>query len=165
MNPTVAVRYIDAVYFLKGEKIPTEDFKFAVHVAIGKANSFDDHIILSFTWDKKNNPKEGLLLPRSALLLENKPVHNFLETIKFLKVNTIVGVYWKDIVYFENTAVPKESTTMYTEGKISWISNDAIGIENPKTIKIKEEMSNHPRDEVIFCIIPKSLITNLDIYD
>lgn len=161
---TVAIRYIDAFYSTK-EKI--ESIKFTVHIAVGKFRVFDDHVVIIFK-EEDNLPKEGMLIPKQALILKdnNKSKLDFDDLDLHSKKGSILGVFWKDIVYFEDGNIPEKCTTIYTEGELFSITFEAIVIKNPETIKIKtEEVRNHPENKPRFYIIPKSFIVDIEFYD
>jgi len=160
INSIIAVRYIDALYFTN----KNIDFGgFPEHVTMGRIfKKEEDYIGVSFS-DKNSFPQKGLLLPTGSLILDAKKSKKFTPEIK----TGIVGVFWKDITYFDNDKLPKDCTTIYTEGEFFSTQKEALIIKNPKTIKIGEIVSGHPekRKKIYFCAIPWSIITSIENYD
>ena len=82
-----------------------------------------------------------------------------------MEIGTGLGIYWDDIVFFDNGKLPKQPTEMYTEGKIHKITKNAIIISNPITIKIKKKLENHPQQKATYAAIPFNLIKSVDKYE
>ena len=161
---TVAIRYIDAFYSTK-EKI--ESIKFTTHITVGVLRVFDDHVVIIFK-EEDSLPKEGMLIPRQALILEDnsKSELDFNDLDLHSKKGSVLGIFWKDIVYFESGNIPDKCTTIYTEGELFSVTPEAIVIKDPETIKIKtEEIRNHPKNKPRFYIIPKSFVVDIEFYD
>jgi hypothetical protein len=163
MNKIFAVRYIDALYFKKNE---LEKFSnFIVHVAVGWLSVFDKHIVVCFS--KKNKTAErGLLIPKQAIIFEKKQEVKDVFDYKLLIAGLVIGIYWIDIVYFNNGNVPKSPTEMYSEGEFFSITDGSIIIKKPETLALnKKDIINHPNIKPAFCVIPKSFIKSIQIYD
>ena len=165
MDKIFAIKYIDALYFQQGDQKYTG---LKTYVAIGKAIIRENCLILYFREQANGTPIEGLVLPREAIVFEqdnNKVVKNK-EVLSYPQKGSDVGIYWTDIVHFENNQMPEEPTAMYTEGKLMEEFNNSVMIEKPKTLKIKGVLSeNHPKNiEPELCVIPKSLINDIEVY-
>lgn len=162
MNQVITIQYIDALYFTE-KKLDYNNF--VIHRAIGKLISFNDHITISFI-EKNKLPEKGLLLPKEALILEKRS-NKFNQELENLssKVGIDIGIYWKDIVYFIKGKVPDECTNMYSEGILFSTTPDAVIVKNPGTIMVKKKIGNHPKEKTTFIVIPKSFITNVELYD
>lgn len=169
MNQIIAIRYIDAFYS-KNKKLG--GIKSITHYSVGGLISASkDFIVVSFV-EKEGVPWKGLLLPYVALIFNKKSkiseTTGVKNKIKKIKKNILVGVFWKDLVYFESGILPSSYSLMYTEGKIYSITAEAIIIKNPETIKIAPKKAvNHPKKKVniSFLIIPRGFITDIEIYD
>ena len=162
MKKVIFIKYIDSLYYTE-KKLKYNGFK--PHVAIGQLIlKSNEHITISFT-EKNGIAETGLLIPKKALIFQKRKesIINNLDHSK--KINSEVGVFWKDIVYFSDSKIPKECTSMYSEGKLFFENHEVIIVKNPETIKIKKKIENHPRIKVYFIAIPKPLITNIEIYD
>lgn len=160
MNPISAIRYTDAIYFTQKE---IKYVRSKTYVAIGRLLVSKDFITISFT-DKNNHALRGLLVPNEALIL-GIPLkfkrHDF-----SCKVGDEIGIFWKDIVYFENGKIPKNPTKTYTEGKFYSQDSDVVVIKDPETTSLTSRGTrNHPERKPSFYIIPKRLITGVEIYD
>lgn len=169
MNKVVFVRYVDASYF-EEKKLPND--KFIIHHAVGKIiASPKESVMLCFT--KRNGiPWSCLLLPCGALILDKKneviEVARIKGKINKLEKNTSVGVFWKDIVYFQNGVIPQAPSLMYTEGKVFSVTRDAVIIKDPETMNITPgKLTDHPREltRISFMLIPRKLITDIEVYD
>jgi hypothetical protein len=162
MKNIVAIRYTDASYTEKNIK----QIGLPVYISIGELQVFTDHLVVVF--NKKNGlPDEGLLIPKNAIIV-NKTQHALKSKDMYLRMKEgqTVGIFWTDIVYFTNGRIPKKCSTMYTEGTISSVTSDIIVIKNPETLSITDtKVENHPSDKASFYIIPKSLITSLELYE
>src|SRR3989344_2056125 len=98
---------------------------------------------------------------RDALYYTRKQIKDF-----FLPIYVVVGIFWKDIVYFENGKIPNKPTQMYTEGQIFLQTPDVIILKNPETLTIEHDQThNHPQVKPTFYTIPKVLITEIEFYD
>lgn len=169
MNQIIAIRYIDAFY-TKEKKLGSD--KIIIHHTIGKLfATTKEFTAISFT-EKNNIPWRGLLLPRESLIFDARKktseLPNVGDKISKIKTNTSVGIFWKDIVYFENGIVPEFPPLMYTEGEVFSISTRAVIIQMPQTITITpKQITNHPegQNDITLIIIPRSLITDIEIYD
>lgn len=163
MNTIIAVRYIDAFYSTRNE---LKSMKFITHIAVGKPIVFSDYVTIIFK-EEKNLPKEGILIPKESLILEDNEIKlKFDDLNLYSKKSSNIGVFWKDIVYFENGNMPDKCTIIYTEGELFSVTPEAIVIKNPETIKIKtKEVRNHPDKKPRFYIIPKSFIVDIEFYD
>lgn len=169
MNKIIAIRYIDAFYF-KEKKLGNH--KLVTHYSIGKLASVSrDFVVLCFT-EKDGIPWEGLLLPREAFVFDKKNEMSesvsVKSKIKKIKKNTPIGVFWKDLVHFENGVLPPLYSLMYTEGKVHSITSKVLIIKNPETINITPgKLANHPKGTayISFLVIPICFITNVEIYD
>lgn len=161
MKNIIAVKYIDAIYFKKGEKFKFSDFK--INVAVGWMKSFKEHILVFFS-KKDNQPEEGILIPKAVILFDknNKKENLFLNKIK---IGSSVGIYWKDIVYFNESEAPKKPATMYSEGNIFYLDDTAVALEKQETVKIDGAIKNHPKEIASYIVIPKSMIINLEVYE
>lgn len=169
MEQIIAIRYVDAFY---SEEKKLSSKKLIIHYSVGKLVSVSKKsITISFT-EKDGIPWRGLLLPREALIFDKKnkisESVSVKNKIKKIKKNTPVGVFWKDLVYFENGVLPPSYSLMYTEGKVHSITSKAIIIKNPETINITPgKLANHPKEIVYisFLIIPVLSITDVENYD
>lgn len=169
MDQIIAIQYIDAFYF---EENKLSNDKFITHYSVGKLiNVSKKFVTLSFT-EKDGIPWSGLLLPCEALVLDKGNEIPELSRIKSkinkIEKNTSVGVFWKDIVYFENGIVPQSPSLIYTEGKVFSITADAVIIKNPETMNVTPgKLTDHPREltYISFIVIPRKLITDVEIYD
>ena len=169
MNQIIAIRYIDAFYS-KEKKL--DSAKIIAHYAVGKLfATTKEFTAISFT-EKNNIPWRGLLLPHESLIFDARKktseLPNVVDKISKIKTHTSVGIFWKDIVYFENGIVPKFPPLMYTEGEVFSISARAVIIQMPQTITIiPNQITNHPegQNDITLIIIPRSLITDIEIYD
>ena len=124
MGPIIAIKYTDALYYTEKKLGHT---KLQTHVAVGKIAVFsDEYIALSFV-EKNNIPEKGLLVPKEILILKDNNYQNFKKINLSAKKNSNIGVYWKDIIYFENGKIPNQPTIVYTEGKLFLITIDSIG--------------------------------------
>lgn len=169
MNKVVFVRYVDASYF---EEKKLSNDKFITQYASGKVIAFSkESVTLCFT--KKNGvPWSGLLLPHGALILDKKNEISEMARVKS-KINKLekkasVGVFWKDLVYFQNGVIPQAPSLIYTEGKVFSVTNDAVIIKDPETMNITPgKLTDHPREltRISFMLIPRKLITDVEIYD
>lgn len=163
MKPIVVIRYRDALYDTRKQ---IKDFILPVYVAVGNLIVSEDYIIIYFT-EENNLPTRGILVPNEALILEKKAKLVKVE-IPNLTNQTVrdIGIFWKDIVYFENGKIPNKSTQMYTEGQFFSQTMDAIILKDPETLTIKkDDAHNHPRVKPTFYAIPKVLITGIELYD
>jgi hypothetical protein len=168
MNQIIAIRYADAFY---SEEKNLTSSKLITHYSVGKiAATSKDFIAISFT-EKNNIPWRGLLLPREAIVFKkNNKISELASVknkIKKIKKNTPIGIFWKDLVYFENGVLPPSYSLMYTEGKVHFITPKAIIIKDPETIKIApKKNTQHPKRKtnLSFLIIPRFLITDIEIY-
>jgi hypothetical protein len=160
MNNIIVAKYIDALYFKQNEKLDFTEFR--THVAIGELIKSNNYHILCFT--KKNGRVDtGLLLTHESVISNKSKIDD--NNYSYI-IGIDVGVYWNDIVYFINGKIPKICTKAYTEGKLFRVTLNAIIIENPKTILLKEKAINHPADKKLsYCVIPKSFITDIQFYD
>jgi len=158
----ITIRYIDAIYFTNKY---CEYKKLTTHIALGKLVSCDNCIMISFV-ENNGIPKKGLLVPKEALILKEKILNKNSDILKDLSSykNSNIGVYWKDVVYFENN-IPNECTQMYSEGELFSEDSEIIIIKNPITIKIKNKIDNHPKVKVFFIVIPKLFVTSIEFYD
>ncbi|MDP2692942.1 MAG: hypothetical protein Q8O88_04855 [bacterium] len=163
MKPIVAIRYRDALYYTRKE---IKDFILPVYVAVGNLIVSKDYIIIYFT-EEKNLPIRGILIPNEALSLEKKEKRVVVKIPNIINQTAReVGVFWKDIVYFENGKIPNKPTQMYTEGQFFLQTSDVIILKNPETLTIERgSMHNHPRVRPTFYTIPKVLITEIEFYD
>ena len=173
MKNVSAIRYVDARYFKKNEngfKHANDDFR--IFIAVGEvvmSENKDAHVRIVFTADvgDTEKPERGILIPLSAILFENpeqsKPLKE--ETSDHLVEGSSVGVWWRDIVYFDEGNVPDECTQMYTEGTLAKSSDDRIVVANPTTLKTSGQVANHPADEDIsLIIIPKVLVKDVTVH-
>ncbi len=167
MDQIVAIRYIDAFY---SEEKKLSSSKFITNYSVGKlVSTTRDFIVLCFA-EKDGIPWRGLLLPHEALIFDEKnktsEPANVKNKVKKIKKNTPVGVFWKDLVYFENGVLPSSYSLMYTEGKVHSITSKAIIIRNPETINITPgKLANHPKIRPFFYVIPRYFITDIETYD
>ena len=164
MQPIIAIRYIDALYFKKDEKFSFDKFK--THVAVGKLVSFNNHIMLCFT-ERGGLCQTGLLIPKEAIILEKE---NMLSNVDIhdlqSKIGSDIGLFWKDIVHFVKGKMPNHCPVMYSEGEFFSSTTDAIIVKNPETIITGQERPlNHPPEKASFVVIPKSIITDIEFYD
>ena len=164
MKPIVAIRYRDASYLakriIKGTTLP-------IYVAVGRPITSKNHVIISFT-EENGTPIRGLLVPKEALILvEEEKKTKKVDMQNFLPPNNSdVGIFWKDIVYFENGKIPNKPTQMYTEGQLYLQTSDSLVIKNPETIIIKKDnMGNYPKIKPTFFFVPKVLITGIEFYE
>lgn len=154
------IEYIDALYFTT-KKISFEKFK--IHVTLGKIiNKNSEYLTVVFK-EKNNKPFTGLILPTNSIVNRLSKYSN--KFINKFNVDDEVGIYWDDLVYFDNGSVPKKQTPMYTEGRICKIFDSGIIVSNPTTIKIKKRIENHPEVKTTFVAIPFSLIKSIDKYE
>jgi len=168
MENIKALKYIDALYFEDEQEF--KKFKtFSEHITIGwLGKSSKEKVELIFNKvDEK--PKSGILLPVGSLIFTDA-FHRENQNIKKEEKNfskKTVGVYWRDIVFFDNFQIPNELTDMYTEGEIFSDSGDFVVIKNSSTIKIvdKKLKGHHQEKEILYCIIPKSFICSIEYYD
>ena len=164
----VAISYIDTCYFKKGEKIP-ENFEFTKHVLVGKIGIVTGSDLTVIFSEKNGKPEQGLVLPIGSLLVKKGyDLNSKLELINKEKIGFDLGVYWKDLVHFQNGVNPGKSTSMFSKGKLFSLNDEAVVLKNPKTTKWKNKIKNHPENEnidIAYLFIPKKLITNLNFYD
>jgi len=164
MKSIVTIRYRDALYYTRKQ---IKDFFLPIYVVVGNLIVSEDYIIIYFT-EKETLPIRGILIPNEALILEGKKVKQVeikIPNISNQKVQD-VGIFWKDIVYFENGKIPNKPTQMYTEGQIFLQTPDVIILKNPETLTIEHDQThNHPQVKPTFYTIPKVLITEIEFYD
>lgn len=164
----VAVRYIDACYFNRGERIP-DDLTFTEHVAVGKIFDVNESDLTLLFMEKDESPECGLILPIKSLIF--KEVHVLdpkLEQIDGGRIGSSIGVYWQDPIYFQNGSIPEGSTPMHSIGEIFTLNDRALALKSPKTFKCKEEIKTHPQNKSVdidYLYIPKSLVTDLEYYE
>lgn len=158
MKKIIFIEYIDALYYT--DRLGFKDFP--RHFCIGNlVEKTKKHILISFIEKGKGLIEEGLLIPTEALINQkNKKIKKF-----NLKVKEKIGIFWKDIVYFKNNKIPKESTLAYSEGDVFSTTRDAVILKSAKTILIKEKIINHPKKSVKFVVIPKVFITSIEKYE
>lgn len=169
MDQIIFIQYIDTFYFEENKLVSD---KFITHYSVGKLiTASKKSVVISFT-EKDGMPWRGLVLPRKAIIFDEK--NNMSEParvknkIKKMKKGTTVGIFWKDIVYFENGVVPSSPSSMYTEGKIFSVTANAIIIKNPETMNItRGKLTDHPKELIYisFMIVPRLLVTDIEIYD
>lgn len=165
MKNIVAIKYIDALYYKKYEKLKFTEL--TTHVAMGEVISIsDDHLTLSFV-NKNGIPEKGLLIPKNALIFEKDTLISKKFNLSDSHIGFDIGVFWNDLVYFQNGKIPRQCTHMYSEGKLFSVTNNTLIIKNPETIKVREKnvAGNHLGREISLVIIPKSLIANFELYD
>lgn len=79
-----------------------------------------------------------------------------------------IGIYWDDIHAYGGGGVHNPSK-VYTEGILAEENSEYILIKNPESIIISlNKIKNHPKypeKKVLFCYIPKELITDITYYD
>ncbi len=166
MNEIIAIRYIDACY---SEKKKLSSSKLITHYSIGKLiSATKDFLVISFT-EKDGIPWRGLLLPHGALVFDKKnkisEVVGIKNKIKKIKKKTSIGIFWKDLIYFENGVLPKSYSLMYTEGELFSVTSSSVIIKNPETVNITPgKLANHPKTRPFFYMIPKHLITDIEVY-
>ena len=167
MDQVIITRYIDAFY---SEEKKLSSNKHITHYSLGKLVSTSrDFIVVAFV-EKNNIPWRGLLLPREAIVLKKNRVSEstrIKNKIKKIKKNISIGIFWKDLVYFENGVVPPSYSLMYTEGKVYSVTDKAIIIKNSQTIRVApKKVTNHPKKkiDISFLIIPRCFITDIEIY-
>lgn len=160
MKNFITIKYIDALYYTSN-KIVYENL--STHIAIGKLFSYSNDNIKIFFSEKNNKPESGLVLPLSTLIFDNN------KNLKFkyfsIKRGETVGVYWNDITFFTNGRVPDSYTEMYTEAKIFDEKDDVIILKNPITLMLKNKIQNHPKTSATYAVIPKVMISDIQIYD
>ena len=164
MKSIVAIRYRDALYFTK--KI-IKDTNLPIYVAVGRPIVSNDHVVISFT-EENGISIRGLLVPNEALILEKEKTLAKVDMPSSpYQTGQDVGIFWKDIVYFENRKVKNQPTQVYTEGQFFSQTSDAVIIKDPETITIKRgDIDNHPNKiKPTFFIVPKVLITGIELYD
>lgn len=165
MDNIVAIRYIDAIYYTRSEKLNFTDF--TTHIAIGNLVAVsNDHVTLSFV-EKNKIPEKGLLIPKTALIFEKEKYVSKRDKFNFSNLNTgsDISIFWNDLVYFQNSGIPDQCTPMYSEGKLFSLTPNAIILRESNTIKIKEKgVSMHPDRHTSFVVIPKSFITSIEFY-
>jgi len=164
MKPIIFVTYTDALYYTK-ENLEYTGFK--ENFAIGKLISNENnHITISFT-EKNGNPESGLLIPKRALILSNEKNTRDTENLGWnFKIGDDIGIYWNDIAYYAEGKIYDKCPIIYTEGKLFSITPDAVILKNPETLMVnKKNIKNHPSKKPFYYIIPKSLITNIELYD
>jgi len=169
MERIVALRYIDAFY---SEKRTLRKKEFTPHIAVGELVFVSpDSGTVSFT-EEDGIPEKGLLLPREAIVFEKKNrkrsagTNTLAAAVKKLKNGDAIGIFWKDIIYFEKGIVPQSCAVMYTEGKLHAVTADAVIVKNPETIRVKpSKIVNHPLTRPLFYVIPRSFITSIERYD
>src|SRR3989344_5503994 len=145
MKSIVTIRYRDALYYTRKQ---IKDFFLPIYVVVGNLIVSEDYIIIYFT-EKETLPIRGILIPNDS----NQKVQD-------------VGIFWKDIVYFENGKIPNKPTQMYTKGQIFLQTPDVIILKNPETLTIEHDQThNHPQVKPTFYTIPKVLITEIEFYD
>lgn len=164
MNQVFAVQYTDALYFKKGELKSERPRRY---IAIGKTIQKENYLIVYFSEKINGAPLRGLLLPKESIILRSASIQNNGQTFSYPKRNSEIGIYWSDVVYFENGRIPDSPTNMYTEGILIKEDVNSVTIRWPKTIKIKgSDSENHPGNiEPESCIIPKSLINSIEVYE
>ena len=162
MKLVVAIRYIDALFFTKKN---IKDMGLKTYIALGHPAVSKNHTIISFTREG-GFPIRGLLIPNETLVLEKQKILKKLDIPKSQsRGGCDTGVFWKDMVYFENGKIPNQFAQMYTEGKFFSQTSDAIVIKNPETIEIKKgNIDNYPKVKTTFFIIPRALITGIELY-
>ena len=162
MNNIVIIEYIDALYITE-KKLDYNNL--VIHRAIGKLISSNNDITISFT-EKNGLPESGLLIPREALILKKKN-NKFNQELEDLssKIGNDIGLFWKDVVYFIKGKMSEKCTPMYSEGKLFLTTPDTIILRNPETLMVRKKIDNHPKEKTTFIIIPKSFITNIELYD
>lgn len=163
MKQIHAIRYVDAFYTDDSSALVSSAIVLPVHVAVGSATlSSDDELVLSYS-KEGGKPQKGLRLPLAALILKDKEQK---RQIPHLEKGQEIGVYWKDIVYFENGNVPAECSTMYTEGKIFHLASNALVVVNPETIRtVSGKVGNHPERNPAYYVIPFSFIQNIEYHE
>lgn len=164
MQSIVAVRYVDAFY--SNEKV-IKDARLQQHVVVGELlSSTQKHIAVVFVKEGAL-PNRGLLIPKESIVFEraNLKIKRRIRVIRPLK-NAPVGIFWRDLVYFENGVLPRECSSMYTKGRVHSVTKDAIVIKNPKTVKITPRGTiNHPKHKPAFYVIPQALIVRIESHD
>lgn len=165
MKNISAVRYVDAFYYTKDEEMLNTQA--IPHVAVGELLQYPEHIIIIFS-KFDDLPERGLVIPKSALILEENQKNEKVSEKAFHKKES-VGLYWEDVVYFGNGKIPNTPTTMYTEGTIISETKEVVVIQHEDTIAIGDNgIKNHPKPSkpkpYIF-VIPKKIITSVEIYE
>lgn len=162
----VALEYIDASFFYKKPRIWPGLIK---HTVLGKViHLTEDAVVIEFT--KKNNTSErGVLIPLNAIVTSNKTNKINKKTENPLLENgLIIGVTWRDIVYFDNGNIPKKPTEIYSEGILIYKNDKYIVLRNTGTIAIsKKDIKEFPnaQKKPTYFVIPISFISNIEKYE
>lgn len=162
----VAVSYLDACYFKKGENIP-DGFEFAEHVAVGKLVALTDSDITLAFLEKDGESERGLVLPINSLILKDEHISD--TKLKFpgkKSIGSDIVVHWSDPVHFQNGAKPESSTVMRSEGELFSVTEQAVVLKDPKTFR--QDNESHPKDsgvDIAYLFIPKRLITKYEFYE
>ena len=164
----VAVSYIDACYFKKDENIP-DNFQFSRHTAVGKLFIVTDSDLTLVFKENEGKPENGLVIPINALILEDdESLHKSSELLNKDMLGFDIKVLWQDPVYFQNGAMPKQSTKMCSKGELLQSNEVYIVLKNPLTFKEKDGKDHFSKDknnDVAYLYIPKTLITDMNTYD
>lgn len=159
-----AVFYIDASYTYTRSQKP----KILEHTALGWIDRSNKSFIrVVFTY-KDEKPHEGLLIPKSAMLVNQQSASSRKSTAiaAGIKKGTPIAVDWVDIVYFNNGLVPGALSRAYTEGLFNACENDVLSIDDPETVIFPSQNTprNHPEKKPRRYYIPLSLIQTITPY-
>lgn len=162
----VALWYTDALFFYKK---PKNWPRLGEYLTIGKLiKTTKEYILVEYT-SKNNHTERGLLIPKSAIIyrkqLKKKPRNKY---VSLMKKGVVVGITWKDIVYFDDGVIPKSATEMYSEGSIVSIKYDYIIFRNENTLALTEyKVRNFPesKNRPLYFAIPTSFISRVEKYE
>ncbi len=167
INNIITLEYVDAMYFYKR---PSKWSSPTTYTVLGKLiHSSKDQVIIGFT-QTNNKSERGLLIPTNAIIFLRE-AHTYNETEHIhtpVKKGLVVGITWKDIVYFDNGIIPTQATEMYSEGKIVFVAKNYIVLHNTNTLSLSnKKVKNFPDTpkKPAYFLIPKPFISNIEKYE